>query len=120
MTLLMLLFACQGDEPKIDENGCWLDGEEAFIAFTEVSCAAPRVCDPNGVPQDEVDDCVYRSMEDMGRFRESLCFDGCAMDACLATWERYTETCEDYSQVSYCYEETFYDGLRKECVQRPW
>lgn len=29
-------------------------------------------------------------------------------------------TCSDAHLIYYCYDETFCDGLEKECVQRPW
>ena len=120
MTLLMLLFACQGDEPKIDENGCWLDGEEAFRAYVEAACPAERTCSPDEVSDDDVEHCIADNMALMSHYRESLCFDGCTVEACLDAWRQYTETCEDYGNAGICFEETFYDGLRKECVQRPW
>ena len=120
MTLLMLMFACQGDEPKIDENGCWLDGEEAYLAEIELSCLSAHVCHPDEFTEADVETCKEDAILWMPHYRESLCFDGCAVEACLEAWRQYNATCEDYINVGICYEETFYDGLRKECVQRPW
>ena len=120
MTLLMLLFACQGDEPKIDENGCWLDGEEASLAILELSCQSAHICDPENYTEADVQQCHADNLEMMSYYRESLCFDGCTVDACLEAWRQYNATCENYSATGVCFEETFYDGLRKECVQRPW
>ena len=112
--------ACNGDEPKVDENGCWLDAEEAYIAVLEASCDASVHCSPGADSGPTVETCVTNGLDAMEQYRQELCFDGCAMRTCLDRQAEFMESCSDEVDLSYCYEETFHYGIDKACGERPW
>ena len=121
VALCITTLGCHGDEPKLDEDGCWVDGEEAYVATLEASCEAGIHCHPELDSSTTVQSCIDYDMQFLEERRESMCFDGCAVQSCLDRIAEYREACGGLTAVyDACYDETFYDGLEKECVQRPW
>ena len=120
--LLLILAAC--DRPRIDREGCWTDPEQAYWATVDQGCQLSDVCyeEDSGwsgeIPSQE--QCEAQAADSLPSIRQTTCFDGCAVPACLAALEAYSKDCT--TDTSVCYLEAFfeYNSSDKPCEAPGW
>ena len=83
-----------GPEPDADgiyrdDEGCWVSGHQAWEAIM-----VERQCDQSCGWAAEESVCKEAQREAEVLHREAMCFDGCAVDACLAALDAAIETCD--------------------------
>ena len=129
---MMGLLAGTSCDPLRDRDGCWKDGDEAFIAYCEAGCAMKASCtDYNSEEfasdQEYYDACVaeYASSQSIAHAREAFCFDACLVDNCVELIVAYAETCADADYERFmegCNEDTtpfwdFHSSPARSCTE---
>jgi hypothetical protein len=98
VVLAVLALACGKKEEDTagiqkDDRGCWLDGDQAWMALSELGCSPACLTDGTEWTDEDYQYCMEVRRETADDVRDRSCFDGCGMDACLAAVEEYHETC---------------------------
>lgn len=100
--VMAALLAGTGCDPMRDRDGCWKDGDEAFIAMCEAGCTLKASCTEYNTAefssdQEYYDACVLgcSSAQYIAQVQEAYCFDGCLVDNCLELTASYAETCDE-------------------------
>ncbi len=98
VVLAVLALACGKKEEDTagiqkDDRGCWLDGDQAWMALAEFTCSPNCLTDGTEWTDEDYKYCMEVRRETADEVRDRSCFDGCGMDACLSALEDYRETC---------------------------
>ena len=104
VVLAVLALACGKKEEDTagiqkDDRGCWLDGEQAWMALAEYTCSPTCLTDGTVWSEDDYQYCMDVMRDNADKLRERTCFDGCGVPACILALEDYQHSCSPEAEV---------------------
>ena len=110
VVLAVLALACGKNEEDTagiqkDNRGCWLDGEQAWMAVSHYVCSDECSDEAASWTQEDYEDCMAYRRELAQEVRDVSCFDGCDVDACLDAAAAFQSSCSSEDEVlvkAYC------------------
>lgn len=117
LMLVVVVASCRSDGPRVDANGCWDDGEEAFEAWVIAVCDWNMACDDVHASHEACVEELHTNAVEF-EWRTQTCFDGCVMDACLDESATAVGDCE--LSMPSCTQAFESPVPGRECAQVGW